>query len=357
MIQCSSVVYHSYAEAGPTETANNAYPIDEFVPKKHGCDHISVDSQSSMSRVTMSISDPFRGVSLFLEVIEAGSFTLAAERLDMSKSGVARSISRLEATLGTRLFHRTTRSLTLTDEGTRFSEGCRRSLNELKEAQTLLMAQQEELSGRLRVTLPMVLGKRWVLPALLDVARRHSAMELDVNLTDRLVDLVEEGFDLAIRIGPLHDSATLIAKPLGSQRAVLCASPEYLEAHGQPLSLDELHSHECITFGSGGQARSWHFLDEAGQSLSMAIRGRIGLNDSDAILTATLAGFGIALISDWLVHEHLADGRLIVVLPKVKTVGFPIHAVWQRNQLLSPKVRRVVDLLAERFVPQPWEVR
>lgn len=306
----------------------------------------------------MNAPDPFSGISIFLEVIEAGSFTTAAERLDMSKSGVAKSISRLETTLGTRLFHRTTRSLTLTDEGTRFSEGCRRSLNELKQAQTLLLAQQQELSGRLRVTLPMVLGKKWVLPALLEIAQRHPALELDINLTDRLVDLVEEGVDLAIRIGPLHDSATLIAKPLGVQRAVLCAAPEYLETHGHPRSLDELHSHACVTFGSGGQSRSWHFLDENGHNHSLAIRGRIGLNDSGAILVATLAGFGIALIADWLVNEHLKAGRLVAILPEVRTVGFPIHAVWQRNQLLSPKVRHVVDLLAERFVPQqPWEVK
>ncbi|WEK28499.1 MAG: LysR family transcriptional regulator [Candidatus Pseudomonas phytovorans] len=306
----------------------------------------------------MNTTDPFRGISIFLEVVDAGSFTDAAERLDMSKSGVAKSISRLETTLGTRLFHRTTRSLTLTDEGTRFSEGCRRSLNELKQAQTQLLAQQQELSGRLRITLPMVLGKRWVLPELLEIAKQHPALELDINLTDRLVDLVEEGVDLAIRIGPLHDSATLIAKPLGVQRAVLCAAPEYLEKNGYPSSLEDLHSHACITFGSGGQARSWYFLDENGHSHSMAIRGRVGLNDSGAILVATLAGFGIALIADWLVNEHLAAGRLAVVLPNVKTVGFPIHAVWQRNQLLSPKVRHVVDLLADRFVPeQPWEVQ
>lgn len=306
----------------------------------------------------MTTADPFRGISIFLTVIDAASFTVAAQRLDMSKSGVAKSISRLETTLGTRLFHRTTRSLTLTDEGSRFSEGCRRSLNELKQAQALLLAQQQALSGRLRVSLPMVLGQKWVLPALLEIARSHPALELDINLTDRPVDLVEEGVDLAIRIGPLQDSATLVAKPLGVQRAVLCAAPEYLQAHGYPRSLDELHSHACITFGSGAQSRAWYFRDQQGHGYPMDIRGRIGLNDSGAILIATLAGFGVALIADWLVNEHLATGKLAVVLPEVETVGFPIHAVWQRNQLLSPKVRHVVDLLAERFLPdQPWEVK
>ncbi|WP_175687300.1 LysR family transcriptional regulator [Burkholderia multivorans] len=304
----------------------------------------------------MNTPDPFRGIAVFMHVVQAGSFTLAAERLDMSKSGVAKSISRLEAALGVRLFQRTTRRLSLTDEGGQFSDGCLRALAELESAQAQVTTQRQELTGRLRVDLPVVFGRRWVLPALLEIAAEHSALELDVSLTDRRVDLVQDGIDLVIRIGPLQDSATLVAKPLGAQRAVLVARPDYLARHGQPQTPDDLHRHACITFGGGGQARPWHFLDRHGRNLSLAVRGRLGLNHSDAILDAALAGHGIALLSDWLVADHLSAGRLVRVLPQARTQGFPIHAVWQKNQHLSTKVRHVVDLLAERFLPNaPWE--
>jgi len=305
----------------------------------------------------MNTPDPFRGIAVFMQVVQAGSFTLAAERLDMSKSGVAKSIARLEATLGVRLFQRTTRRLSLTEEGRQFSDGCLRALAELESAQALATTQRQELAGRLRVDLPVVFGRRWVLPALLEIAAKHPALDLDVSLTDRKVDLVEDGIDLVIRIGPLQDSATLVAKPLGVQQAVLVADPDYLARHGQPQTPDDLHRHACITFGSGGQARPWHFLDRHGRSQPLAVRGGLGLNHSEAILDAALAGHGIALLSDWLVAEHLAAARLTRVLPEARTQGFPIHAVWQKNQLLSAKVRHAVDLLAERFVPKaPWEV-
>lgn len=304
----------------------------------------------------MNTPDPFRGIAVFMQVVQAGSFTLAAERLDMSKSGVAKSIARLEATLGVRLFQRTTRRLSLTDEGRQFSDGCLRALAELESAQAQVTTQRQALAGRLRIDLPVVFGRRWVLPALLEIAAENPALELDVSLSDRRVDLIEDGIDLVIRIGPLQDSATLVAKPLGVQQAVLVANPDYLARHGQPQSPDDLHQYACITFGSGGQARPWHFLDRHGRSLPLVVRGRLGLNHSEAILDAALAGHGIALLSDWLVAEHLRAGRLTRVLPQARTKGFPIHAVWQKNQLLSAKVRHVVDLLAERFVPTaPWE--
>lgn len=305
----------------------------------------------------MKTPDPFRGISVFMQVIQAGSFTLAAERLDMSKSGVAKSIARLEAELGVRLFQRTTRRLSLTDEGRQFSDGCARAMGELENVQAQVTTRQQEPAGRLRVDLPVVFGRRWVLPALLEIAAAHPALVLDVTLSDRRVDLVEDGIDLVIRIGPLQDSATLIAKPLGVQQAVLVAHPDYLARRGLPRIPDDLHSHACITFGSGGQARPWYFLDRHGRSQPLAVRGRLGLNHSEAILDAALAGHGIALLSDWLVAEHLRTGRLLRVLPEVRTQGFPIHAIWQKNQLLSAKVRHVVDLLGGRFVPKaPWEM-
>lgn len=293
-----------------------------------------------------------------MQVVQAGNFTLAAEQLDMSKSGVAKSIARLEASLGVRLFQRTTRRLSLTDEGRQFSEGCLRALAELNSARAQVMSRQQALAGRLRVALPSVFGRRWVLPALLDIAREHPALELDVIFTDnRLVDPVEDSVDLMVRIGPLHDSATLVAKPLGEQQVVLVAHPEYLARNGSPRTPDDLHRHACITLGGGGQARPWYFLDPQGRNQPLSVRGRLGLNHTEAILDAALEGHGIALLPDWLVAAHLNAGRLVRVLPNAGMQGFPIYAVWSKNQHLSAKVRHVVDLLAERFVPQPpWDM-
>nr|WP_282964378.1 LysR family transcriptional regulator [Burkholderia vietnamiensis] len=308
------------------------------------------------SPLPVNTTDPFRGITVFMQVVQTGSFTLAAERLDMSKSGVAKSVARLEAALGVRLFQRTTRRLSLTDEGRQFSDGCLRALAELERAQAQVMTQRQALAGRLRIDLPLVFGRRWVLPALLEIAAEHPALELDVCLTDRRLDMVEDGIDLVIRIGPLQDSATLVAKPLGEQRVVLVADPDYLAKHGAPETPDDLHRHACITLGSGRQARPWYFLDRHGRSLPLAVHGRLGLNHTEAILDATLAGHGIALLPDWLVAEHLTTGRLAPALTMARTQGFPIYAVWQKNQHLSAKIRHVVDLLAERFLPQaPWE--
>lgn len=301
-------------------------------------------------------SDPFRGIAVFMQVVEAGSFTLAAERLDMTKSGVAKSIGRLEEALGVRLFNRTTRSLTLTDEGLTYSDGCLRALSELETVQTRLGRQQVEPVGKLRINLPVVFGRRWVIPSLLEIAEQYPSLELDVSLTDRPVDLFEERYDLAIRIGPLQDSASLISKSLGVQKAVLCASPSYLNDRGVPQTLADLHDHQCITFGSGAQTRAWYFLDQHGKSLQCPVRGRLGFNHSEGIFDAALDGKGIALLADWLVIDALREQRLVEVLPEVLKEGFPIHALWPKNRHLSTKVRVVVDKLASKFLPRaPWE--
>lgn len=305
----------------------------------------------------MTIPDPFRGIAVFMQVVQDGSFTLAAERLDMTKSGVSKSIARLEDSLGVRLFQRTTRRLSLTEEGRQFSEGCLKALSELQNAQVQVKTQRRELSGRIRVDLPVVFGRRWVLPVLLEMVAEYPSFEPEVSFTDRQVDLVEDNIDLAIRIGPLLDSTTLVAKSLGTQKGVLVAHPDYLARYGQPQSMNELRGHSCITFGGGGQARPWNFLDHHGRHQPLSVRGRMGLNHSEAILDAVMAGHGIALLADWLVADHLDSGQLVQVLPECQTQGFPIHAVWQKNKHLSGRVRHVVDLLVERFQPEePWDI-
>jgi DNA-binding transcriptional LysR family regulator len=305
----------------------------------------------------VTLTDPFRYTVVFLHVVEAGSFTLAAERLGMSKSGVAKSISRLEDSLGVRLFNRTTRRLSLTDEGKTYSRGCSRALTEFEDLRAEVSTRNRLPSGKLRVDLPVVFGKSWVLPIIFNVLNNYPKLELDVSFNDRRVDLVEEGVDLAIRIGALDESATLVAKPLGIQKSVVCASQQYIDKHGYPEKTDDLVNHFCINFGNNGQNLPWHFLDEKGRNYPVKVSGAISLNNSEAILEAALNGHGIVLLSDWLVYEYLQSGQLIKLLPDIKTKGFPIHAIWPKNKLLSSKVRVVVDALADSFMPTaPWEV-
>jgi DNA-binding transcriptional LysR family regulator len=294
-----------------------------------------------------------KGITAFVQAAEAGGFTLAAERLGLSKSGIAKSVARLEERLGVRLFNRTTRRFVLTLEGHAFYEACVRVLAELESAEAVLNAHRLRPHGRLRIDLPVVFGRRWVVPVLIDIAERYPELSLDVSLTDRRTDPIDEGIDLVIRIGDLDDSTTLVARRLGIQQSELCASPAYLEEHGCPTSLDDLDAHSCIVFGRSGQALPWWFLNARGEPLAKAVAGRLSFNHSDAICDAALAGRGIALLSTWLIADHLREGRLINVLPDVVTRGFPIHALWPHARQTSPKIRVVVDELVERFLPEP----
>ncbi|WP_315769622.1 MULTISPECIES: LysR family transcriptional regulator [unclassified Bradyrhizobium] len=306
----------------------------------------------------MISTEHFKGITAFVQAADAGGFTLAAERLGLSKSGIAKSVARLEERLGVRLFNRTTRRFALTVEGQAFYETCVRVLAELDDAQAAMTAHRLRPRGRLRVDLPVVFGGRWVVPVLIDIGARYPELSLEVSLTDRRIDPFEEGIDLVIRIGDLEDSATLVARRLGVQQSVLCASPVYLEAHGYPASLDDLDAHSCIVFGRGGQTLPWWFLNGRGEPLAKTVAGRLSFNHSDAICDAALAGQGIALLSTWLIADHLRDGRLVHVLPEIATRGFPIHALWPHTRQMSPKVRVVVDELVERFLPEPpWDRR
>jgi DNA-binding transcriptional LysR family regulator len=306
----------------------------------------------------MISADHLKGITAFVQAADAGSFTLAANRLGLSKSGIAKSVARLEERLGVRLFNRTTRRFALTVEGQAFHEACARILIELEGAEAVLTAHRLRPRGRLRIDLPVVFGQRWVVPVLLEIAARYPELSLVVSLTDRRIDPIEEGIDLVIRIGDLDDSTTLVARRLGVQQSVLCASAAYLDKHGRPASLDALDSHSCIVFGRGGQTLPWWFLNGNSEPVAKTVAGRLSFNHSDAIRDAALAGQGIALLSTWLIADHLREGRLAEVLPGTATRGFPIHALWPHARQMSPKIRVVVDVLAQRFLPEPpWERR
>lgn len=300
--------------------------------------------------------DQLKGITAFVQAVDAGSFRLAGERMGLTRSGVAKSVARLEERLGVRLIARTTRHFGLTDEGQAFYDSCTRALAELEGAEAAVSSRRAAPSGRLRIDLPHVFGRRWVLPALLDIGADYPDLRMDVSFSDRLVDPIEEGIDLVIRIGDLRDSAVLVARRLGVQASVVCASPAYLAAHGGPASIADLDGHACIAFGRDGRANPWLFTTAGGKVVSAAVRGRYTFNHSDAIRAAACAGQGLALLATWLCAEDLRAGRLVAVMADIPTLGFPIHAVWPRTRHLAPKVRVVVDELVKRFSPRPpWE--
>ncbi|SCB47428.1 LysR family transcriptional regulator [Rhizobium multihospitium] len=301
----------------------------------------------------MITEDHLKGISIFVQSADAGGFTQAALRLGLSKSGVAKTVMRLEERLGVRLFNRTTRRFALTADGQAFYETCSRILGELEGAQDALSSHHLSPRGLLRIDLPVVFGRRWLLPVILEIAARHHDLSLEIKFTDRRIDPVDDAVDLVVRIGDLEDSSTLIARQLGIQQSILCASPDYIRRYGSPQSIDDLSRHDCIVFASGRQPLPWWFADPNGGMIALPVSGRITTNDSDAICEAAIAGQGIVQLATWLIADHVREGRLCQVLPQIQTRGFPIHAIWPRSRLTAPKVRVVIDELVSRFLPEP----
>ncbi|MGR2737962.1 LysR family transcriptional regulator [Billgrantia sp. Q4P2] len=295
------------------------------------------------------MADRLSGIAAFVEAAEAGSFARAAERMNLSRSAVGKSIARLEERLGTRLFHRTTRSQSLTDDGQAFYERCVRALAELEAAESVLDDSRRAPAGRLRISAPVLFGRRCVVPIVLDILRRYPQLELEMSFTDRRVDLVEEGFDLVVRSGELPDSAGLVARRIGVQKLVVCAAPAYLAERGRPQALADLGGHEVIVYGRAGWSKAWNFLDAKGEARDLQWRGRIRLDDLEAIADATLAGEGLAWLPGWLIAEHLRSGALVRILENEASRDVDIHAVWPQSRHLPMRVRVVIDELVKRI--------
>ncbi len=295
------------------------------------------------------MSDRLSGISVFVAVVEAGSFALAASRLHLSRSAVGKTIARLEQRLGVRLFHRTTRSLNLTDDGALFYERCLRALEEIRSAETLLESGKKQVSGKLRVSMPVLFGRMCIAPVLTALAREHAGLELDLSFSDRVVNLVEEGFDLAVRNGPLPDSAGLVARRLGDNRMTLCASPDYLASRGVPTRVEELSHHDAIAYRRAGVIRSWLIPQADGTTREVMPKTRLLMDDLQAIADAATAGFGIAWLPCWLIRDALLAGRLVQVLGTVPGEDFEVHAVWPLTPHLPLKVRLAVDALVSQL--------
>lgn len=284
---------------------------------------------------------------VYCRVVEAGSFVGAARVLGLPKSTVSRKVARLEDRLGVRLLHRTTRVVRTTPVGQAYYERCMSLVNDAEEAERLVTSAQERPSGLLRVTTSTIIGERWLGGIVTDYLHENPDVRIDLLLTNRMVDLVDEGYDLAFRAGVLPD-ADLIARRLQKGRTVLVASPAYLARRGEPRRPEDLEQHDCVVVGADSGRGVWSFGD-----LRLAVTGRIAINDVRLAREAALAGLGIARMPSFLINEDIAAGRLKRVLPSLPDNFGGLYAVYPSRRHLSTAVRSFVDFVIDRFTDSP----
>lgn len=292
--------------------------------------------------------NPLREIETFIAVAQRGSLSAAARALDLTPAMVGRRIDALEARLGVRLMTRTTRSLTLTDEGTAFLEDCQRIVEDLAAAEANVSRGSMSASGQLRITAPAGFGRRHVAPAVAAFLELHPEVDVSLDLSDRITDLANENIDCAIRVGELTDSR-LIRVRLAENRRVVVASPDYLKRRGTPQHPDELLQHDCLTLGdTGGQARGWSFVIN-GEARSVKPQGRFDCNDGAVLHEWALAGRGLAWRSMWEVGDDLATGRLVEVLAEYAAPPNGIYALFLERRHLPLRTRLFVEFLKQRF--------
>ncbi|MEI2300655.1 LysR family transcriptional regulator [Ensifer sp. MJa1] len=291
------------------------------------------------------------GISVFVEAADAGGFSAAAERLNLSRSAVGKTVAKLEQRLGVRLFHRTTRTQSLTDEGKLFYENCLRALSEIRAGEALLESGKQEIQGRLRISMPVHFGRQCVMPLLSELLRLHPRLEFDLNFSDRNVDLVEDGFDLAIRTGPLRDDPELMTRKIADQRMTVCASPAYIALNGAPGTIEDLMKHQAILYRRSGQPLAWSFPVSAGQPRTITPPARLRLDDLTSIADAAADSFGIAWLPCWLVGSRIASGSLVRLLTNTPARSYGAYVVWPKTQYMPPKLRLLIDILAARLPP------
>ena len=291
--------------------------------------------------------DRFLEMQTFAAVVDAGSFVGAADALGLSKAAVSRHVNALESRLGVRLLHRTTRRLSLTEEGEVFLVRCRDLLSGLDEAELEITSRSVTASGMLRVNVPVTFGIRRLAPLWGEFRDRHPQVRLDITLADRVVDLVEEGFDLAVRIGRL-DSSSLIGRRLAVTRLLVCASPEYLAIRGMPSHPDELSGHTIIGYSYWSGGDEWRLVGPDGP-VSVRLRASIQSNNGDTCRAAALAGQGIILQPDFVVGDDIEGGALVELMPEYYAGELGVHVVYPSRRHLAPKVRALIAFLAEHL--------
>jgi DNA-binding transcriptional LysR family regulator len=299
--------------------------------------------------------DNLTDIAVFVRVVERGSFTVAAADLELSRAAVSKYVSRLEERLGARLMQRTTRRLSLTEAGAALFEASRGAIERIEEAEAAIARFQSAPRGRLRVSAPMSFGILHLGPTLAAFAREHPQVTLDLAFDDRYVNLVEEGFDVALRIGRLADSS-LVARKLAATRLVVCAAPSYLAEHGEPEVPEDLAAHNCLLYTYLATANVWRFTAPDGREIPVAVSGNLRANNGIVEAEAAVAGMGILMTPTFYVGPLIRQGKLKQILGGYRGPEIGIHAVYPQREHVPPKVRAFVDFLARRFGRKPdWE--
>lgn len=296
--------------------------------------------------------DKYQEMRVFSAVVDVSSFVAAADSLGMSKAAVSRYVSELEQRLGVRLLHRTTRKLSLTPEGEVFLSRCREILSSIESSEAEISTRSVTVSGLLKVSVPVSFGIRHLAPLWPEFMGPHPKLSLDVQLADRVIDLVDEGFDLAIRIARLPDSS-LISRQIAATRLVLCAAPSYLQQRGTPTHPSELVQHDLVAYSLLATGDQWQF-DGPNGHVNVKVRPRLWSNNGDSCIAASLQGAGIQLQPTFLIDEALRRGELVEILPQFKAATLGIYAVYPTRKFVLPKVRALVEFLHSRIGNAPW---
>ena len=298
---------------------------------------------------------PFEELRSFTAVVETGSFTAAAERLDTAKSAVSRRVTALEERLGVQLLRRTTRKLNLTDTGRQLYERSTQILSDLDELESIALQQHGEVSGMLRVALPLSFGVSQMCLPIAEFSAAHPRVRFDLDLNDRRIDLVEEGMDLAVRIGKLPDSS-LMARKLFDVRTVICGSPEYFETNGTPQTPKDLLEHDCLVYGNLAEPAKWVCTDKSGKRWRVDVPQSMTASSGDFLCAAAIQGLGITMQPTFIVGQAVSRGDLVPVLTDYQWPGTPAYAVYPATRHLSYRVRKFIDHLAGYFDGDlPWD--
>lgn len=298
--------------------------------------------------------DVLNGMKTYVAVVTMGSFTRAAERLDISKALTSKYVRQLEEHLGVRLLNRTTRRLSVTEVGEAYYQRCKQVLDDIEELESATSDQQAAPRGTLLISAPATFGEFYLARAVARYQEEYPEVSVDLVLSDRFVNIVDEGFDLAVRIGTLQDSS-LIARRIAPSRVVVCASPDYLARKGVPHHPRELESHRCVVDTNLRSLDKWMFED-GGDVLAVKVKGRFRVNNAIAVREALLAGQGIGYVPTYAIGDELKNGKLAIILESFEGSGSGIYAVYPHNRHLAAKVRTFVDFLVRRFGTIPeWE--
>lgn len=299
--------------------------------------------------------DKFEDIQAFIAVVDAGSFTAAAKRLNSAKSAVSRRVSALEERLGVQLLRRTTRVLNVTDSGRSFYERGGRILADLEEAEAAVQQEHGELRGTLRVALPLSFGVRHMGGPIAAFSKLHPKVDFELDLNDRRIDLIEDNIDVAIRIGRLPDSS-LIARRLFDARAVVCASPHYLHEHGTPATPQDLRDHRCLVYANLAEPNRWSYEDGDGKRQTVAVNAFMMASSGDFLGNAAAHGMGVIIQPTFIASDAIRRGNLVPVLTEYKWPMTPAYAIYPPTRHLSVRVRAFIDFLAEKFAGTPqWD--